>query len=310
MTDIHVRGLRHVYGDHVAIEQLDLDVHAGQAYALVGPNGGGKTTLFRILSTLMRPQCGIVQICGESVTDRLFLVRRWLGVVFQSPAVDPKLTVDENLTQQGALYGLRGADLAERKSEVLQHLGLSERRHDFVETLSGGLKRRVDLAKGILHHPRILLLDEPTTGLDPGARRDFWEYLAGLRADFGTTVLLTTHLLEEAEKAERIGILHQGKMVAEGRPDELKSELGSEWVVIETERPEQLATNIRERHSWDARVVDGRVRLEITDGRECTHQLLGEFPDEIQTLTIGKPTLEDVFISKTGHQYWESRQPI
>src|SRR5215471_1421318 len=216
---IEVESLYHRYDDRVALQGISFNVKAGTIFGLLGPNGGGKTTTFKILSTLLKPTSGIARICGIDVSKDSGQVRNLIGVVFQSPAVDVKLTVKENLQHQGHLYGLKGAALSQRITDVMQRLGISDRANDFVEKLSGGLRRRVEIAKSFLHRPPVLLLDEPSTGLDPAARRDLWSYLESLRDREGITIIITTHIMEEAEGCDQIGILDKGKLVAQNTPD-------------------------------------------------------------------------------------------
>src|SRR5437660_1408465 len=195
MTDpiIQIAAVRHSYGERVALDNLSLEIQRGEIFVFLGPNGGGKTTLFRLLSTLIPIQSGDVRILGFDLRRKTQAIRERLGIVFQAPSLDKKLTVAENLMHQGHLYGLSGGALEARQNEMLARLGLTDRRRDRVETLSGGLRRRVELAKGMLHRPRLLLLDEPSTGLDPGARSDLWDYLQQVRHDEGVTIVLTTH---------------------------------------------------------------------------------------------------------------------
>jgi ABC-2 type transport system ATP-binding protein len=225
--------------------------------------------------------------------------------VFQSPSLDKKLTVAENLTHQGRLYGLSSAELAARKAELLAAVGLSDRAGDCVETLSGGMRRRVELAKCMLHRPRLLLLDEPSTGLDPAARIDLWQYLRQVRDHDGTTIALTTHLLDEADRADRIAIMHEGRIAALGLPDALRGEVGGDAITIQTERPAELSAAIAARFACAAHVIDGGVRLEQPNGHEWIPRLVEAFPREIQTITLGKPTIEDVFIARTGHRFFD-----
>src|SRR5262249_27972973 len=202
------------------------DVGAGGWFGLLGRKGSGKTTMFRILSTLMVPVGGRAFILGHDAAREPSRLRREIGVVFQSQSIDLKLTASENLRHQGHLYGLRGRELSTRIRTVLERVGLADRAKDRAETFSGGMQRRLELAKGLLHGPKVLLLDEPTTGLDPGARRDVWQYLRILREQEQVTVLVTTHLMEEAERCDRLAILNEGKLVALGTPGELKREIG------------------------------------------------------------------------------------
>ena len=231
-------------------------------------------------------------------------MRRRLGVVFQHPSLDGKLTVGENLAAHGHLYGITGKRLRERSAAMLERLGLSARERDRVETLSGGLQRRVELAKALLHEPALLLLDEPSTGLDPAARREFWNYLEHLRENEGVTVVLTTHYMEEAERCDRIGIMHQGKLVAIAPPDELKSEVGGDVIVIRTEEPEILQRKILARFKLKSQLVDGAIRIEKLRAHELVRDLIDAFGEEIESVSFGKPTLEDVFVHLTGHQFF------
>lgn len=299
---IVVSDVTHRYGDRVAVDNLSLAIETGEIFVFLGPNGSGKTTLFRLLSTLIPLQSGQVQIFDHQLPAELSAVRSQLGVVFQAPSLDKKLTVAENLQHQGRLYGLSSQELAQRSQQLLEALGLSDRRSEMVEKLSGGMRRRVELAKGMLHRPRLLLLDEPSTGLDPGARADLWQYLHQLRSE-GVTIVLTTHLLEEAERADRIAIMHQGQLVALDTPAALQASVGGDSITIRTEQPEQLADGIRSRFDCEPTVIDGSVRLEQPEGHQWISRLVEAFPEEIQTVTLGKPTLEDVFIDRTGHKY-------
>lgn len=301
---VEVENLRHLYGTREALGGITFTVSQGEIFGLLGPNGGGKTTLFKILSTLMRPTTGKVHVLGHDLIHDPHKVRRRLGVVFQYPSLDPKLTVMENLQHHGHLYGLWGKALRSQAWAILDRLGLGDRASESVETLSGGLQRRTELAKALLHRPDLLLLDEPSTGLDPGARRDFDDYLHHLREYEGITVLLTTHILEEAERCNRVGILHRGKLVAIGTPQELKEKIGGDVVVIHTQNPEVLQAKIRERFGCEATLVDGTLRVERPRGHEFVREVVDAFPGEVRSVTFGKPTLEDVFIHLTGHRFW------
>jgi ABC-2 type transport system ATP-binding protein len=292
-----------------ALAGISLQVERGEIFGLLGPNGGGKTTLFRILCTLMPMTAGQVHIFSYDLLQDAHAVRSHLGVVFQHPSLDGKLTVYENLWHHGHLYGLKGKRLRQRAQDVLRRLGLHERYDDLVETLSGGLQRRVELAKAFLHEPALLLLDEPSTGLDPGARLDFTAYLEHLRDQDGVSILLTTHILAEAERCDRVGILHQGRLVAVGTPDELKARVGGDVVAIQTSHADALRTRISQRFDCNPTVVGGSVRVEIAHGHAFVRDVVEAFADDIEAVTFGKPTLEDVFIHLTGHHLWQSPEP-
>ena len=232
-------------------------------------------------------------------------MRRQIGVVFQAQSVDPKLTAYENLWHQGHLYGLRGAALKKRVSEILDRVGLADRAKERVETFSGGMQRRIELAKGLLHHPGVLLLDEPTTGLDPGARRDLWQYLQMLRDEEHVSVLVTTHLMEEAERCDRLAILNEGNLVALGTPAELKSEIGGDVIMLDAARDAALlAEQIRARFQVETTVLGNQVRIERENGHRFVTDVVEAFPARNQGISVSKPALEDVFIRRTGHKFW------
>ncbi len=294
-----------MYGTRVALDDVSFSVARGEIFGLLGPNGGGKTTLFKILSTLMTATSGSATILGDALRLAPAAVRRHLGVVFQHPSLDEMLTVVENLRCHGYLYGMHGARLTERTQTVLQRLGLTERATERVAALSGGLKRRTELAKALLHEPPVLLLDEPSTGLDPGARRDFIHYLRELRDRDGSTIVLTTHYMDEAERCDRVAILHQGKLVSVGTPAALKDRVGGDIVVMQAQEPKRLRDKIQERFACEATLVDGTVRVERPRGHEFVRDVVDAFPSDITFVTYGKPTLEDVFIHLTGHRFWD-----
>lgn len=302
-TAISIEGVRYRYGEREALRGLSFDVAEGETFALLGPNGSGKTTLFRLLSTLAPLQEGSIRVAGHDVAAEPAAVRSAIGVVFQSPSVDKKLRVEENLRCHGRLYGLGGTDLRRRIDEGLSRFGLAERRRENVETLSGGLQRRVELAKCLMHRPRVLLLDEPSTGLDPAARSDLWRAL-GEANGAGVTVVATTHLLEEAEKADRLAILHEGQLAALDTPAALQASVGGDTITLRTAKPEDLAEQIHSEMQLDALPLEAAVRIEANgDATETAATLYGRFREQIDELSIGKPTLEDVFIAKTGHRF-------
>lgn len=272
-------------------------------FALLGPNGGGKTTLFRIVTTLLPTAADHVSVFGRDVATEAREVRRLMGVVFQSPALDGRLTVVENLTTHGRLYGLRGRRLGSRLSEALDLVGLADRADDLVDTLSGGLQRRVEIAKALLPEPKLLVLDEPSTGLDPGARRELWGHLEDLRQALGTTVILTTHLMDEAAKSDRVAVLHEGRLVALGSPTDLIDEIDADVILVASTDADRLAKDISGSFQQAVNVVDGHVRIERVQGHTFISQLIDAFPDQIDGVTFGKPTLEDVFLHHTGQRW-------
>jgi ABC-2 type transport system ATP-binding protein len=302
---ISVQNLVHRYENRAALNGVSFDVHAAELFGLLGPNGSGKTTLFRILSTLMIPTGGRAVVLGCDVAREPSRLRSQIGVVFQAQSVDPKLTAYENLWHQGHLYGLRGNALKKRIGEILSRVGLADRAKERVETFSGGMQRRIELAKGLLHHPGVLLLDEPTTGLDPGARRDLWQYLQILRDEEHVSVLVTTHLMEEAEKCDRLAIMNEGNLVALGTPAELKTEIGGDVILLDAAQDAgRLAEQIRMRFHVATTVLGNQVRIERENGHHFVPDLVEAFPGEIQAISVSKPALEDVFIHRTGHKFW------
>ena len=291
------------YGERRALDGVSFSVAEGEIFGLLGPNGGGKTTLFRLLATLLPLQDGSIHIEGIDLARDPDQARRLLGITFQSPSLDGKLTVRENLVHQGHLYGLRGGALAGRIDAAVAAVGLSERLSDRVETLSGGLKRRVEIAKSLLHDPKVLVLDEPTTGLDPGVRSDLWEFLFELRSERNVTVLVTTHLMDEAERCDRLAILDRGGIVALGTPEELRSAIGGECLTIDASQPAALAAKIRERFGVDVRVLDDALRIEHPQAVELLRDIAATFRDDVRSLSVSKPTLEDVFLARTGRRF-------
>jgi ABC-2 type transport system ATP-binding protein len=304
---VEIADLSFSYGERTALSDLTFSIARGEIFGLLGPNGGGKTTLFKLISTLVPLQQGDARILGFDLHGDTIALRRRLGVVFQHPSVDGKLTVAENLAHQGRLYGISGPRLRERGAAMLEQLGLSARAGDLVETLSGGLKRRVELAKSLLHEPELLVLDEPSTGLDPTARREFLNYLTELRDRQGVTIVLTTHHMEEAERCDRIGVLHQGRLAAIAPPAELKSRVGGDVVAIHAREPEDLQRKIAAQMQVTAVLVDGTLRVERPRGHEFVRDVVNAFGDEIESVTFGKPTLEDVFVHLTGQRFFAGR---
>ncbi len=298
---IKVENVSHKFGDRVALDNITLQVMAGEMYGLLGPNGGGKTTLFRMLCTMLPPTQGTIHLLGKSTSTST--VRAHIGVVFQHPSLDARLTVSENLRHQGHLYGIKGRPLSQRIEEVLNMLSLTDRAKDRIEVLSGGLQRRVELCKSLLHHPEILVFDEPCTGLDPGARRRFWDDLDTLRQTYGTTLVLTTHFIEEAERCDRIGILDRGQLIAEGTPEALKRTVGCEVITLETRDSKSLQLQIEKILDRDVQILDGQVRIVCDDGQRLLAKLYPLLREEVQAMTLSVPTLEDVFVQRTGHGF-------
>ncbi|MBI4042307.1 MAG: ABC transporter ATP-binding protein [Deltaproteobacteria bacterium] len=299
---ISIENLSHQYKSRIALRSIDLQVAKGEILGILGPNGGGKTTLFRILSTLLTPSEGRALICGHDVVRESSKVRKEIGVVFQSASLDDKLTVAENLRYHGYLYGLSSRILSGKIEELLRAFGLSGRASERAETLSGGLKRRVELAKALLPDPSVLILDEPTTGLDPLARAEFWTQLKSAHKNHSVTVLLATHLLDDAEKCTRLSLLHQGAIVADDSPQSLKEQVKGETVSIETDELAALARLLQTEFNLKSDLVGEQLRIEVEDAHHLVSTLMERFKPLIRSVKVSQPTLEDVFIHLTGRK--------
>ena len=297
---ISAADLTFAYGERRALHGVSFEVQAGQAYGFLGPNGSGKSTLFKLLSTLVPLQQGRVTMLGLDLGTEAASIRRRLGVVFQSPAVDKKLTVRENLRYGGLLLGLAGRDLGARIDAMLAAAGLVDRAGDLVGELSGGLRRRVEIGKCLLGRPDLVLLDEASTGLDPAARRDMW---AVLRAQSGLTVLFTTHLMDEAAEADRLVLLDQGKIVAAGRPADLMREVGGQVLEIEAADAPALAAELQQQLGIASTLVDGVLRIEGDAVHELVPRVVQRFGARVQRLQLAHPSLQDVFLRKTGKRF-------
>ncbi len=302
---VQTEKLTHTYGLRVALHELTFSVHTGEAVAMLGPNGSGKTTLFRILTTLIPPMDGSARILGFDLASDRQKVRSSIGVVFQSPSLDKQLTAEENLMYHGHLYGLRGAELKSRTRELLSRVDLADRAHERVGSFSGGMRRRVELAKGLLNRPRLLLMDEPSTGLDPLARQELWTYLQEVRSRDGVTILLTTHLMDEADQCDRAAILDRGKLVAYDTPTNLKERVGGDVITLTTRNPTAVKDLLREKLGMEGEISGGAVRLERPKAHQLVPSLIENLPGLVDAVQVGKPTLADVFMNATGRSLSE-----
>lgn len=306
MIGVDIDGLSLSYGDRKALAGISFRVEDGSLFGLLGPNGGGKTTLLRILATLLKPDGGSARVDGIDVVADPQSVRHRLGIVFQDPSLDEELTLEENLRTHAALYALGRSDAARRMAELLPLFGLHGRMNARVSTFSGGLKRRADIVRGLMHAPPVLLLDEPTTGLDPAARQAFWEMLELARRRERTTVIVATHVMEEAERCDRLVILDRGSVVASGSPSELTHEIGEEMLWLETDDPSELLRQIHARFDVNARQAGSRIQVSSPDA----HELLGALYDTcaplIRSATVRRPSLEDVFMVHAGRRLEEA----
>jgi ABC-2 type transport system ATP-binding protein len=306
MAIVQTENLSHRYGDRIALDGVSLNVAPGEIFGLLGPNGSGKTTLFRVLSTLLPPQDGRATIDGLDLRTQSAEVRSRIGVVFQSPGLDKQLTAAENLRHHGHLFGLRGDALRSRVEELLSRVDLAGRAGERVASYSGGMRRRVEIAKALLTRPRVLLMDEPSTGLDPAARRDVWNLLreARERDGGGVTVLLTTHLMDEADGCDRVAVMNEGKLIACDTPAALKERVGGDVMTLTTPDPVALVGVLRDRLALDAAAVDGRtVRLERPRAHELVPAVATAAAGLVDSISVAKPTLEDVFLDLTGRRF-------
>ncbi|MFZ4777054.1 MAG: ABC transporter ATP-binding protein [Terrimicrobiaceae bacterium] len=302
MSAVFTKGLVKKYGSLTVLHGLDLDIARGELFALLGPNGSGKTTLFRILTTLISPDAGTAKVGGSDVVREAAAVRSKIGVVFQSPSLDKKLSARENLLYGGALYGLHGAPLRQRITELAASLRLEEKIDSLVETLSGGQQRRVEIAKCLLTRPEILLLDEPSTGLDPSARMDLWALIGNLRSSQGMTVVFTSHLMDESARADRVGILSAGRLVSVEAPADLLASAGPEILRVVTTDVPAVGEFLHSKCGLDPHSLEGEVRASANEAHAVAVRLTAEMPSVILSTTISKPTLEDVFLFKTGQR--------
>jgi ABC-2 type transport system ATP-binding protein len=297
---IEARGLVKRYGDVEAVRGIDLTVGAGETFGFLGPNGAGKSTTIKILCTLALPSDGSASVAGFDVVRERAAVRRNIGLVFQDTTLDQYLSAERNLRFHGELYGVPKAVIAERSKQVLEMVGLWDRREGRVATFSGGMKRRLEIARGLLHSPRVLFLDEPTVGLDPQTRASIWNYLDELRRREAITIFLTTHYMDEAEHCDRIAILSEGRIIALDTPDALKASVGTDRVQITTADDDAAIAAIARLFQITAERRDGQVMFHVPDGERFVPRLFAELPMPIRSVSVARPTLDDVFLSYTG----------
>jgi ABC-2 type transport system ATP-binding protein len=298
---VRVDQLSKSFGDFEAVRGISFDVHAGETFGFLGPNGAGKSTTISMLCTLARPTGGDAWVAGRHVVTQRDAVRRRIGLVFQDPTLDDLLTAEENLRFHAVLYGVPPAEVRPRIDAVLDLVGLADRRTDLVRTFSGGMKRRLEIARGLLHSPRVLFLDEPTVGLDPQTRSHIWQYVTRLKAEQDITLFLTTHYMDEAEYCDRIAIIDNGTIVALDTPANLKASVGADTVIISTTDDETAARQLRERLGADAKATGEGLRVLVADGEAFVPRLFGGTIDpSVHTVTVHRPSLDDVFFKYAG----------
>jgi ABC-2 type transport system ATP-binding protein len=292
-----------------AVRGLDLRVEAGQTFGFLGPNGAGKSTTIEMLCTIRNPTSGTARVAGFDVVRERDEVRRRIGLVFQQQTLDQQLTAEQNLRFHADLYGLSRADADRRIGEVLEMVALTDRRRDVVGKYSGGMKRRLEIARGLVHAPQVLFLDEPTVGLDPQTRAAIWDHLRWLRENTAITVFVTTHYMDEAEHCDRIAIMDHGDVVVEDTPEALKSSVGTDRITLRTDDDELALARIRERLGLEAGVHEGQVTLAVPEGAHVVPRLFTELDLHIRSVTVTRPSLDDVFLTYTGRTIRDSEAP-
>ena len=295
-----VSGLTKSYGDLVAVDGVDFEVAAGEVFGFLGPNGAGKSTTIKMLCTLVEPTSGTAQVAGYDIVRERDEVRRNIGLVFQDPTLDQYLTAEQNLRMHAELYGVPRAALRDRMTQVLQMVGLEERRKARVSTYSGGMKRRLEIGRGLLHAPRVLFLDEPTVGLDPQTRSSIWRYINDLRRREDITIFLTTHYMDEAEFCDRIAIMDHGRIVVMDTPEALKASVGKDRVQITTDDDEAARAALQSRFDLTSQIAEGQVTFAVPAGEAFVPRLFAELGVPIKSVSVSRPSLDDVFMSYTG----------
>jgi ABC-2 type transport system ATP-binding protein len=303
MSDGHIIGVEHLvknYGDLRAVDDVSFSVDQGEIFGLLGPNGAGKTTTINILCTLTKPTSGRASINGFDIVHQQGQVRQCIGLVFQDPSLDDRLTALENMDFHARVYNVPASVRKERIEQVLKMVELWERRRDIVKTFSGGMKRRLEIARGLIHRPKVLFLDEPTLGLDPQTRHRLWDFILGLRETEGTTVFLTTHYMDEAEYASRIAVMDHGQLIALDSPVGLKGMVGGDVISLSTVDDQKARAELQARYKIEPRYDNGQLSFEIADGDRFIPTLIKQLKTEILSISLRRPTLDDVFLKLTG----------
>jgi ABC-2 type transport system ATP-binding protein len=297
---IEVRGLKKSFDGVEAVRGVSFEVAAGEVFGFLGPNGAGKTTTINMLCTLVKPTGGSALVAGHDVVTERDDVRRQIGLVFQEQTLDGYLSAEQNLRLHAELYGVQSALIPARMQQVMEMVGLWERRSSPVKTFSGGMRRRLEIARGLMHSPRVLFLDEPTLGLDPQTRSSIWRYIVELQQREATTIFMTTHYMDEAEFCDRIAIIDRGEIVALDTPAALKAGVGADRVRIQTEDDEAAIAALAGRFGLEGRVAEGAVLFFVPSGEEFVPRLFAELGVPIRSVSVSRPTLDDVFMSYTG----------
>ncbi|WP_053219900.1 ATP-binding cassette domain-containing protein [Virgibacillus senegalensis] len=302
---VEVQGLKKRYKDFQAVRGIDLEVGEGEIFGFLGPNGAGKSTTINMLSTIIKPSEGTANINGFDIVNEKNKVRASIGLIFQESTLDEKLTANENLMLHCKFYGVPKEKREERVKEVLEIVDLENKRSNIVDTFSGGMKRRLEIARGLLHYPRVLFLDEPTVGLDPQTRNHIWEYILRLKQKAGITIFLTTHYMDEAEICDRVAVMDHGELIALDTPDQLKTNVGGDIIEIETEDNRAAAALLENKYEAEVKEAEGSLTFQVEKGSEFLVQFVREFDIPIKTVNLRRPTLNDVFLSLTGREIRE-----
>ena len=297
---VTVDGLVKRYDELEAVRGIDFEVNAGEVFGFLGPNGAGKSTTINMLCTLVRPSAGSARVAGHDVVSERDEVRRNIGLVFQDTTLDGYLSAEQNLRLHAELYGVPRELVLERMRQVMAMVGLWERRGSLVNTFSGGMKRRLEIARGLLHSPRVLFLDEPTVGLDPQTRSSIWGYIRELKEREDITIFLTTHYMDEAEYCDRIAIMDQGRIIVLDTPEALKASVGKDRIQIETDDDAAAIAALQERFGIEAKVAEGAVTFGVSEGEHFVPRLFAELGLPIRAVSVARPSLDDVFMSYTG----------
>jgi ABC-2 type transport system ATP-binding protein len=297
---IEVDGLAKSYGDVEAVRGVSFTVPPGEVFGFLGPNGAGKTTTINMLCTLARPTAGTARVSGFDVVTERDDVRRHIGLVFQDPTLDGYLTAEQNLRLHAELYGVQKELVERRMTQVLEMVDLADRRDGAAMTFSGGMRRRLEIARGLMHSPRVLFLDEPTIGLDPQTRSSIWRYIRALQEVEGTTIFMTTHYMDEAEVCDRIAIMDRGEIVVLDTPAALKASVGADRIVLGTDDDDAALAALRDRFGIEAAVAEAAVTFHVESGEAFVPRLFAELGVAITSVAVSRPTLDDVFMRYTG----------
>jgi len=306
---VQVRGLVKRFGEVEAVRGIDLDVATGETFGFLGPNGAGKSTTISMLCTLLVPDGGSALVAGHDVARERDAVRRNIGLVFQDPTLDGYLTAEQNLRFHAELYGVPKAVVPARMQLVLEMVGLWERRRSLVQTFSGGMKRRLEIARGLLHAPRVLFLDEPTVGLDPQTRSSIWGYIEELKKAEDITIFLTTHYMDEAEHCDRIAIIDQGRVIALDTPEALKASVGKDRVQLQVDDTDAAIDALRAQFGLEATIAEGAVTVAVSAGEAFVPRVFAELGVPIRGVSVARPSLDDVFMSYTGTTIRDAEAP-